>query len=104
MANAETYAELTTRLVAKRQSLNAPRKKVALLEDRNEELKLAREAIGAQGELLNSTGCPILGKDSRIQGLYSAHLHGNLHGRFATYKTHRIHELKFTHAQNTYSR
>ena len=43
-------------------------------------------------------------KDSRIQGLYSAHLHGNLHGRFATYKTHRIHELKFTHALKTYSR
>ena len=63
MAKAETYAELTTRLVAKRQSLNAPRKKVALLEDRNEELKLVREALGAQDELLNSMICPIPGGD-----------------------------------------
>ena len=61
MANKETCSELTTKLKFERQSLMAWKRKLALLEDKNEALELAREALGAQDELLNSTGCPIPG-------------------------------------------
>ena len=65
MGNAETCAELTASLLKKHEALAVLKRKLALLEAKNEELKLAREALGAHDELLNSMGCPIPGSNCK---------------------------------------